>query len=167
MILDIRPMLRGETDCIEIDYTLVPEKIAGVEFGTASVKGRVVDTGGCITLSLSATVDYKGECARCLEEVDGVFEIEFERTVADEKTLSLEAIEEEDGIYAVMKDGRLDVDDELIEELLLSFPTKLLCSEDCEGLCQKCGQPKRLGCGCSEKEIDPRWAALKGLKFDE
>ena len=167
MILDIRPILRGETDCIDIDYTLEPREISGVELESASVRGRVVDTGGCITLSLSATVAYTGECARCLEKVDGVFEMEFERTVADEKTLSDEALEEEDGIYAVMKDGRLDVDDELIEELLLSFPTKLLCSEDCEGLCQKCGKPKRLGCGCSEKEIDPRWAALKGLKFDE
>ena len=167
VILDIRPILRGETDCIEIDYSLTPENISGVEFGIASVKGRVVDTGGCITLSLSATVDYKSECARCLEEVRGTFEMEFERTVADEKTLSEEALMEEDGIYAVMKDGRLDVDDELIEELLLSFPTKLLCSDDCEGLCQKCGKPKRLGCGCSEKEIDPRWAALKGLKLDE
>lgn len=167
MILDIRPILRGETDCIEINYTLTPESIAGIELDNASVKGRVADTGGCITLSLSATVEYKGECARCLDEVKGVFEMDFERTVADENTLSAEALLEEDGIYAVMKDGRLDVDDELIEELLLCFPTKLLCSEDCEGLCQKCGKPKKLGCDCSEKEIDPRWAALKGLKFDD
>ena len=115
MILDIRPILRGETDCIEIDYTLTPEKISGVEFETAKVSGKVVDTGGCITLSLSASVEYKGECARCLDEVSGVFEMEFERTVADEKTLSEEALLEEDGIYAVMKDGRLGVDDELIE----------------------------------------------------
>ena len=167
MILDIRPILRGETDCIAIDYTLTPTEISGVELKTARVVGKVVDTGGCITLSLSASVEYTGECARCLDEVSGVFEMEFERTVADEKTLSEEALMEEDGIYAVMKDGRLDVDDELIEELILSFPTKLLCSEDCEGLCPKCGKPKRLGCGCSTSEIDPRWAALKGLKFDD
>ena len=167
MILDIRPILRGETDCIDIDYTLVPQEIAGVEFGNATVKGKVATSGGCITLSLSAELEYKGECARCLDPVSGVFNMDFERTVADEKTLSEEALEEEDGVYAVMKDGRLDVDDELLEELLLSFPMRLLCSEDCEGLCPKCGKAKRLGCSCSEKEIDPRWAALKSISFDE
>ena len=167
MILDIRPILRGDTSCIDIDYDLVPEKIAGVEFGNASIKGKVVSTGGSICLSLSASIDYKGECARCLDPVCGTFKMDFERTVADEKTLSEEALEEEDGIYAVMKDGRLDIDDELLEELLLSFPTRLLCSEDCQGLCPKCGQPKRLGCDCSDKEVDPRLAVLKSLVFDD
>lgn len=167
MILDIRPILRGETTCIEIDYSLVPEQISGVEFGSAAVQGKVVSSGGCIQLSLSATIEYKGECARCLDEVNGTFKMDFERTVADEKTLSEEALEEEDGVYAVMKEGRLDIDDELLEELLLSFPTKLLCSEDCQGLCQKCGKPKKLGCSCCEKEIDPRLAVLKTLVFDD
>ena len=167
MVLDIRPILRGETKRIAIDYSLTPHGITGVNFGEAEVKGEVKDTGGCIELSLSATVGYEGECARCLEPVKGVFEMDFTRTVAEESSLSEEALEEEDGIYALMKDGRIDVDDELLEELLLSFPTKLLCSEDCQGLCQKCGKPKALGCGCEEKEIDPRWAALKNLFKEE
>ena len=114
MILDIRPILRGDTSCIDIDYNLVPEEIAGVEFGNASIKGKVVSTGGSICLSLSASIDYKGECARCLDSVSGTFKMDFERTVADEKTLSEEALEEEDGVYAVMTDGRLDIDDELL-----------------------------------------------------
>ena len=98
----------------------------------------------------------------------GRFKIDFERTVSDEKTLSREAIEENDGEYAIMEDGRLNIDDELLEELLLMFPTKLLCSEDCEGLCPKCGKPKRDGdCSCSTKEIDPRLAVLKNFFADE
>ncbi|MBR6727152.1 MAG: DUF177 domain-containing protein, partial [Clostridia bacterium] len=56
----------------------------------------------------------------------------------------------------------LDVDEPLREELLMCFPMRLLCSEDCPGLCPKCGKPKKDGdCGCSEKEIDPRLAVLK------
>ena len=168
MTLDLRPLLRGETHCIPIDYTLVPEKIHGVQFGDAYVKGSVTDSGGYIRLALSAEVEYSSECARCLQPVKGRFKIDFERTVSDEKTLSREAIEENDGEYAIMVDGRLDIDDELLEELLLMFPTKLLCSEDCEGLCPKCGKPKRDGeCSCSEKEIDPRLAVLKNFFADE
>ena len=167
MTLDLRPLLRGETHCIPIDYTLVPEKIQGVEFGDAFVKGAVTDQGGYIRLSLSAEVDYSSECARCLEPVTGRFSIDFERTVSDEKTLSKEAIEENDGEYAIMVDGRLNVDDELLEELLLMFPQKLLCSEDCMGLCPVCGKPKKEGCGCVSKEIDPRLAVLKNFFSEE
>ena len=167
MTLDLRPLLRGETHSVPIDYTLVPEKIAGVDFGLASVKGKVTDSGGYIRLTLSAEVDYSSECARCLEPISGSFKIDFERTVSDEKTLSKEAIEENDGEYAIMVDGRLDIDEELLEELLLMFPQKLLCSEDCEGLCPKCGKPKKIGCECDTREIDPRLAVLKNFFSEE
>jgi len=44
----------------------------------------------------------------------------------------------------------------------MCFPMRLLCSEDCRGLCDKCGKPRRLGdCGCNKKEIDPRLAILQ------
>ena len=168
LTLDLRPLLRGETDHIAIDYTLVPEKIAGVEFGVAEVKGEVRDNGGYIRLALSATVDYKSECARCLAPISDSFTLDFERTVSDEKTLSAEALEEDDGEYALMKEGMLDIDDEILEELLLSFPQKLLCSEDCLGLCPKCGHSLNSGkCSCPEKEPDPRWAALKNISFGD
>jgi uncharacterized protein len=39
---------------------------------------------------------------------------------------------------------------------------RLLCDEDCKGLCDRCGKPLRDGdCGCEKKEIDPRLAILK------
>ena len=168
MILDLKPLLRGETDRIAIDYTLVPENIPGVEFGVASVVGEVKDSAGYIRLTLSASVDYKSECARCLEPIEDRFSIDFERTVSDEKTLSAEALEADDGEYALMKEGMLDIDDEILDELLLSFPLKLLCREDCPGLCPKCGKPLKDGeCSCPENEPDPRWAALKNISFDE
>ena len=167
MTLDLRPLLRGETDCINIDYTLVPEKIQGVEFKDAVIKGCVTDSAGYMRLVISAEVEYSSECARCLEPVSGVFKMDFERTVSDEKTLSKEAIEENDGEYAIMVDGRLNIDEELLEELLLMFPQKLLCSEDCQGLCPRCGKPKKIGCECDTREIDPRLAVLKNFFKDE
>ena len=56
------------------------------------------------------------------------------------------------------------IDEQLAEALLLDFPRKILCSEDCPGLCPKCGKSLKGGdCGCPKKEIDPRLAVLAQL----
>ena len=168
MILDMRPMLRGETKHIHIDYLLTPDLPDGAQFdGDAHVVGDVTDEAGYMYLILTATVAYRTECARCLEPVSGDFAVQLERTVAAEGTLTEEQLEENVDEYAVIKDGMLDLDEEIREELLLSFPMRFLCQEDCPGLCPKCGKPRRLGdCGCSMFEPDPRLAVLKKL-FDK
>lgn len=170
MNLDLRPLLRGEVDHIDIDYALTPDPIEDITFDSdAHVTGRITDNAGYMRLTLSAEVGYKGVCARCLDPVSGNFTMNFERTVCEEDTLSDENAKGDDEDvysdgYAIVRDGMLDIDEELREELLLDFPSRLLCSEDCPGLCPKCGKPRRLGdCGCSMKEIDPRLAVLKTL----
>ena len=105
------------------------------------------------------------ECDRCLDEVRDVFDADFERTVVTRGSLTEEQLEENFDEYAVLDaDGMLDVDREIAETMMLLFPKKILCAEDCEGLCPVCGKPKRLGdCGCVTKEIDPRLAILQKL----
>jgi hypothetical protein len=62
----------------------------------------------------------------------------------------------------------MDIDEELREELILDFPMRLLCSEDCPGLCPKCGKPRREGdCGCDLTERDPRWDVLRNYFSEE
>ena len=165
MILDMRPMLRGETSKIEIDFSLTPEPVDGAEFeGDARVVGAVVDQAGYMRLELDATVRYHAECARCLEPVHDSFSVSLERTVATKENLSEKQLEENVDEYAVIEDGRLDLGELMREELLLSFPMRFLCSDDCPGLCPKCGKPLRHGdCGCPKKEPDPRLAILKTL----
>ena len=165
MVLDMGPMLRGEVDHIHIDYLLTPDLPDGAEFdGDAHVVGDVTDEAGYMHLALTASVAYHTECARCLEPVSGDFAVELERTVAAEGTLTEEQLEENVDEYAVIENGKLDLDKAIREELLLSFPMRFLCREDCPGLCPKCGKPRREGdCGCPTKEIDPRLAVLKKL----
>ncbi len=168
MILDAGPLLRGETECIEIDYMLSPQTLDGIVFDAdAHIVGKLTDNAGYMRLTLKAELGYSGECARCLAPVNGVFSLDFERTVVAEGTLSEEQLDEHFDEYAVLCGSMLDIDEQLSEELLLAFPSKLLCTEDCPGLCSKCGKPRREGaCGCPEREIDPRWAVLKTF-FDE
>ena len=168
MVLDVSPLLRGEVNQIEIDYMLTPEQTEGVTFDSdARVTGRLTDNAGYMRLLLSAELSYHGECARCLAPVSGVFSLDFERTVAPEGVLSEEQIDDNVDEYIVLNGHMLDLDEQLRDELYLCFPQKLLCDENCEGLCPKCGKPKKDGpCGCPEKEIDPRLAVLKNF-FDD
>ena len=162
MVVDVAPLLKGEVKKIDIDYMLTPEQLDGVDFEDAHVTGVLTDNSGYMRLCLKAELVYHGECARCLAPVDGVFSLDFERTVTVEGTIDEDKLEELVDEYVSLSGNELDVDEAICEELVLSFPTRLLCSEDCLGLCPKCGKPKRDGdCGCSLKEIDPRLAVLK------
>ena len=146
MKLDVRPMLRGERDRIEVDFELLPFEINGASIDSnVKVLGDIVDTAGYMRLSLSVSFDYSGECARCLTPVNGRYETEFVRTVVSEGTLSEEQLEEDIDEYVVLENGVMDIDEQLREELILDFPMRLLCSEDCPGLCPKCGKPRREG----------------------
>ena len=169
MKLDVRPMLRGERDRIEVDFELLPFEINGASINSnVKVLGDIVDTAGYMRLSLSVSFDYSGECARCLTPVHGRYETEFVRTVVSEGTLSEEQLEEDIDEYVVLENGVMDIDEELREELILDFPMRLLCSEDCPGLCPKCGKPRREGdCGCDLTERDPRWDALRNYFSEE
>ena len=73
------------------------------------------------------------------------------------------------GVEANIMDfkGNLDLDEAVTTAFVLAMDTKNLCSEDCKGLCPKCGADLNLGpCGC-RPEADPRWAALAQLLKEE
>ena len=167
MVIDVSSVLRGEVKKIDIDYMITPEELDGISFDNdAHVTGSLTDNSGYMRLKLKAELGYHGECARCLAPIDGVFSLDFERTVTTEGMLTEQQLEDMSDEYVLIDGKTLDVDEALLEELVLGFPSRLLCSEDCPGLCPKCGKPKREGdCGCPEKEPDPRFAILKTL-FD-
>lgn len=169
MKIDMGPLLRGEVKCISIDYTLVPEPMndVGVEFSSdAHIKGQVTDNAGYMRLTLLAELPYRTECARCLSEVRGVFTVSFDRTVVTEGMLTEQQLADNIDEYAIIKSGMLDIDEELKESLILEFPLRFLCSDDCQGLCPVCGKPKREGCGCVERHVDPRLEVLSKLLED-
>ena len=57
----------------------------------------------------------------------------------------------------------LDVDKLIYGEILVNWPMKVLCKEDCKGVCQFCGANLNEGqCSC-KKPVDPRLEALKQL----
>ncbi len=79
-------------------------------------------------------------------------------------TLLAEEVEDEENEEIILLEDRaLELDEVFTTECILAWGGKHLCSEDCRGLCPKCGKDLNEGpCGCG-KELDPRFAALAKL----
>lgn len=110
----------------------------------------------------NATFIFALSCDRCLRDVDYTFELSFDRVVVspDYKGGSME---DEDS-SELMEGYHLNVDELIRNELLLNWPTKVLCREDCRGICKTCGKNLNDGsCGCDDFVPDPRMAAIKDL----
>ena len=162
MRVDLSPILGGDTDRIPIDYPLtIVEDFHGVTFpNPVRVLGAITDSAGYIALDAVLTLAYDTVCDRCLAPVHRTLSIPFKRTVALAGSLENEDNDE----YLIARDRLLELDEPLLEEITLVFPTKHLCREDCKGLCPKCGKDLNEGpCSCQKKEIDPRLAGLAKL----
>ncbi len=166
MIIDINPILKGEKTQIDVEYLLnIKDEIDDIDFAeTFTVKGTVKDMAGYITLKLEADIKYKTSCARCLEPVSESRLIVFEKTVVTENT---ELQNDENDDYIMSKDGFINADDTLIEQILLELPLRHLCKEDCKGLCPKCGcNLNKRSCNCDTSVPDPRFDILRKLLED-
>ena len=171
MKLDLRPLLLGDR-LLSFDYELTvdidSEDTASFLYGVSfpspmKVKGDITNTAGYMRMTLTASLDYSSRCARCLKEVNGSFTFDLEKTVAPREVLS-DLDEDRLDDYAIIDDGFLDIDSRILEQLEVEFPFRFLCSEDCKGLCSKCGKNLNEGeCDCNHKEIDPRFAPLQKL----
>jgi uncharacterized protein len=127
-----------------------------------SVSGGVLVRG-----PLRATA--RGTCARCLTPTIDEWEVEItelHRSVAA-------AAEDEDGevqdldYLLVEGDTQLDLDQMVRDALVVGQPVRVLCKEDCAGLCPQCGADRNAD-PCdhgTERPVDPRWEALRGLRL--
>ena len=176
MKLDMHPLLRGEVDEISFAYDLsVADSDSDLDIGDCllfadvaftgpfSVKGEVKNMAGFIELRARVDLSYRTSCARCAKPLDCSLSYELERNVANTQgDVRLENQDNDD--YVLIVDGNLDLDAPVLDQLLLEFPMKHLCREDCAGLCPVCGKDRNTGtCECLSKQIDPRFAALKKL----
>ena len=171
MAIDVRKILSGELHKLAISHSFsltddfpFDTDVDGVVFTKpVTVVGEIVNMGGYISLDVTVHADYDAECARCLTPLERSFETSFSRTVVKKGGL-VNTAEEDAEDYIEVSDGMLEIEIVAAEQLMLDFPMKELCDEDCKGLCPKCGHDLNEGdCGCVKKEIDPRLAILQKL----
>lgn len=146
MILRLRNIFEcpGRKEDIEYDIPAQAlDYLADKTFKTPiNVSGAVENRAGIVFLKAKCGFTMQHECDRCLTEFEREYDIDIEHT------LVLRSYTDDDELV-VCEDAKLDLDALVIDDILLSLPTKILCREDCKGLCLTCGKNLNEGeCGC-------------------
>lgn len=161
MIIDLESIFNVEGLSVQLDYDLdlSGEELEGVyPFRTpVHVKGAVSNETGIVEINAVASFDFTIPCSRCAAEYTETMEVDVCHTLVRSVNN-----EDNDALMQVT-DLRFDVDPLVTEDIFLTMPFKFLCSEDCKGLCVKCGKNLNDGpCSC-KSDTDPRWDALLQL----
>ena len=161
MLLDLRPILHTPGRSLNFQFEL---DLSDLEFDgrhpisrPVAVEGEVRNTADLLTLSLTARTTLDAVCDRCGKAFSQEKEVSYSCMLAEELQ------NEESDEIVLLEDGKADVGDLARTAFILGMDSKTLCSEDCKGLCPRCGADWNLGpCSC-KKEPDPRLAALAKL----
>lgn len=162
MQLDFTNLFNSDSEVVNIDYNI---KFDDFQYSTyqplkngADVRGRAYCRADVVYLDLIISFDFFGVCDRCAEDFERKYSFDLSKIV-------VQRLENEDDSddYIVVENNVLDLDDLVYQEIQLFLPQKLLCKEDCKGLCPKCGKNLNSGdCDC-KADVDPRMAALLEL----
>jgi uncharacterized protein len=116
-------------------------------------------TGGGYALRIGFAAAVAGPCMRCLKPAAPVIEVEAREVDRPGEGEELES--------PYVRDETLDLAAWARDAFALAMPAKVLCREDCAGLCPICAAdlneagPEHH----HEAEPDPRWAKLRELEL--
>lgn len=160
MILDVSKLIKKKIQVLPFDITYEAETLEreGFKVELASplkVVGDAYYDGEMIRVKGEVSVLIKAQCSRCLINVDYPLKFDFEEEYSK--------LEIEDS-YPILEGDDINLKDMVIDNIILSMPLRLLCSDECKGLCPTCGIDLNTGlCDCDAEDIDPRLSALKDL----
>ena len=166
MLIDLSKVLSTDEEICTVDTV--------IEADTFDVSGKSYpykkDSKVHITFKNASNkliIDGKIECTivmpcdRCLDDVDEHFDIAYYNEI-DMNETGLQTGTDED--YPFIEDKQFCTEQFVYNEILVRLPMKVLCKEDCPGLCPKCGTNLKYGsCNCESAEIDPRMSKFQDV----
>ncbi len=163
-------MLLGLSKIIDCPGGVVPFEtsldLSRMEFGGSCplaepvhAVGQVRNTAGVLVMTGELTTRLHGVCDRCAKPFERAFAVSLEAVL-----VPAHASDDYEDPWTFELDGdNADLDDILTTAVVLNMDSKLLCSEDCKGLCPRCGADLNLGPCLCKPEADPRLAVLQQL----
>ncbi len=163
-----------ESDGLAIEY-LYPQGEPDLEdenskpLGSTALKLHATREGEEVLLRGTISASVQLDCDRCLTSFSAPITQSFDllyvqlnknRVAQEEHELG-----DDDLSISYFQGQFINLDDLVREQIQLALPMARLCLENCRGFCQECGvNLNEDQCSCKVEQIDPRWAALKGLK---
>ena len=163
MLCDLSSVLNNDGAVLKISggVELSETQSFGVNFPEGvEVSGEIRCRKDVLELSAQVSGTFKTECARCLKELSFPLSFDFCETLAQDG----ESVTDKDSVI-IFSGYVIDISDIVESNVLLNLSSKYVCSEDCKGICPKCGANlNETTCSCEDDEIDPRWEKLKNFK---
>ena len=171
MQINLDKLIRREIDKIDLNFS---QKIDTINYcnnnyklsSPINIEGKVSNTNKGLYLDIDVDFTLIDNCSRCLEEVEVPIEYSIQGFLVKEG-FDEDEFEEDD---AFIYDGQeLNLVDIIEQTLAFNIPARILCNEECQGLCHECGANlNKQECSCSEDAndeeiIDPRFAKLKDI----
>ena len=166
MKIDLSQVFNGSTQKIDIDAAFDMSSLDYCSYNPlkepVKVNGAIYSKADVIYIELTIDFVFEGVCDRCADDFKKDYSLSVNRVIVEELQN-----ENDDDDYIVVENRELDLEELTREEILLSLPSKVLCKDDCKGLCPQCGANLNVNkCDC-KKEVDPRMEALLQLLDEE
>ena len=168
MLIDLSEILstEGLTKSVEVHVDFDSFQFKGMDYrvGQADDFQLNLSNDGKNRVKVTGSTDVVMElvCDRCLEDVEVKVILDFKHKIDTESDAYDQSEDLDENNYI---DGySLDVEQLVYNELLVGWPTKILCSEDCKGICNVCGQNLNKGtCNCEDTGLDPRMSVIRDV----
>jgi uncharacterized protein len=178
------------SNSLKINVILIPEEGQNFVFSEdgAWFKGCFTDSDGsdfilrqvnvsCLITRTSGTVFIKGsfsalidiDCSRCLERASLPIGGDFTYTLIPAKAETREDLEltPEELEISYYQGDFINLAPIICEQIILQVPMKVLCSEECKGLCPHCGiNLNASSCNCHLNFVNDRMAVLKNFRVN-
>ena len=172
LVLDTRDLprrpgaLRTHRRVVPAPADLGVELITVPEGADLDLDLRMESVSEGVLVSGTVSGPVKGECGRCLREINDSMVVNVQELYAYENSTTDTTTDEDE--VGRMQDDLIDLEPALRDAVVLTLPTNPLCREDCPGLCPECGVHwDDLPADHSHQQIDPRWAGLSQLTSTE
>lgn len=142
MKLDVSQFFLGVDERKELNFTLDLSQLemdSNHPFQTPIKVRAIVDSRMYIvTLKLNIECDVNSICDKCLGEFKRGYSFDYNATlVTNANAAGFD--EETNEEYLLVVDDEIDIEKLVTDIVLLGLPTRMICDEDCKGLCFTCG----------------------------
>ncbi len=169
MKIDISNLLCGKDKSVVIDCEITWGSNCNIDFTVLDIddinlycNGKLFKQNDDIFIELKYEVKLIAPCSRCLERAEQVITSELYDMLCDKNGQAYEDMQN------LIEGHDFLVGEYILEDIIINRDSQILCDEDCQGICPKCGvNLNNEECTCERESIDPRLSALKNFFTDK